>query len=395
MSASDSFRQYSRRGFSLVELLVALVFTSLLMAGMFKIFQASTSTFATAAETLGIQRDARWGLNLLQEEVLQAGFLLPPYTTPLINPTSSTAQPPLMMQKTAYTPTDATAPVDELQMIVDMPMNLSGTLTKDTAIGDTTLNVSLPAGSADIKEGDVLLMQDSNWELFTINAADASAGTVTIEPESPSAPLQDAYGNQLQPFRHESVQFAHRSTGEFAIYRPMTVVRYTVVPRKLDPSDPTATVPCLVRQRRPLKTDPNSIWNPDLDTPQTTSPADEQILLQGVTGFRVDWSFDGGKTFIRAAGSGDDWDSIRSTVDKILTTSTSPVVLQSKGVSNLDDPYWVRYTPIIIRIDVTTRTRLKRTEYTANLDPSNPVASYRTRTETLMLSPRNFALGAN
>lgn len=391
MSACSAVPNARRRGFSLVELLVALVFTAILMAGMFKVFQASTSTFASLSETLAIQRNARWGLNLLQEEVLQAGFLLPPYETPGLNPTSAGAQPPLLMQKTDYIPPDETVPVDELQMVIDMPLNVGGTLTKDPALGDTVLEVSIPSGASDIKDGDVMIIQDSNWEVFTVTGA--TAGSVTIKTATSSTPLQDAYGNQVQPFRHATVQYAHRATAEFAFYRPMSVVRYTVVPRKLDPSDPKGTVPCLVRQRRPLSIAPNDIWAPDKDTPQTTAPADEQILLEGVTGFRVDWSLDGGKTWLRAGGSGDDWASIRSVVDKALGTSTSPVIKQSLGVTNLQDPYWPRYVPILIRLDVSTRTRLRRTEYNPTLDPKNPVATFRTRTETLLLSPRNFGLG--
>ena len=392
MSASNSAFRLRRRGFSLVELMVALVFISFLMAGMLKIFQASTSTFASLSETLAIQRNARWGLNLLQEEVLQAGFLLPPYVTPNLNPTSASAQPPLLMQATGYIPPDETVPVDELQMVVDMPMNVSGTFTSDPVIAGTDLKVSIPSSASEIRGGDVMMVLDSNWELFTVDQVSQTA--VKIKNETTSTPLQDAYGNQVQPFRHPTVQFVHKATAEFTFYRPMTVVRYTVVPRKLDPSDPNGTVPCLVRQRRPLSTDPSNIWAPDQDTPQTTAPADEQILLEGVTGFRVDWSFDGGKNWVRAGGSGNDWASVRNAVNTLLTTSTSPVVLQSHGVSNLADPFWPRYTPILIRIDVSTRTRLKRTEYNTNLDPTKPQATFRTRTETLLLSPRNFGLGA-
>lgn len=392
MSASNPVPNHRRCGFSLVELMVALVFTSILMAGMFKIFQASTSTFASLSETLAIQRNARWGLNLLQEELLQAGFLLPPYTASNLNPTSSNAQPPLLMQKTDYIPPDETVPVDELQMVIDMPMNVGGSLTAKPNVGDTTLAVLIPSGASEIKDGDVMMMQDSNWELFTVK--DASSDTVNIKSETSFTPLQDSFGNQVQPFRHATVQYLHKATAEFAFYRPMTVVRYTVVPRKLDPSDPEGTVPCLVRQRRPLSVSPNSIWAPDKDTPQTTAPADEQILLEGVTGFRVDWSFDGGKKWVRAGGSGDDWASVRGAVNDVLTKSASPVVQLSRGVSNIDDPFWPRYIPILIRIDVSTRTRIKRTEYNPSLDPKNPQATFRTRTETLLLSPRNFGLGA-
>ena len=174
MSASNPAPNLRRRGFSLVELMVALVFISFLMAGMLKVFQASTSTFASLSETLAIQRNARWGLNLLQEEVLQAGFLLPPYLTPNLNPTSTAAQPPLLMQATTYIPPDETVPVDELQMVVDMPLNVSGTFTSDPVLAGTDLNVSIPSGASEVKEGDVMMVLDSNWELFTVESVSSS-----------------------------------------------------------------------------------------------------------------------------------------------------------------------------------------------------------------------------
>ena len=77
-SKRSTFRPGTRvNGFSLVEMLVALVFVSLLMAGMFNVFAAITSSFVNQAESMAVQQKARWGLSLLQDEVLQAGYLMP------------------------------------------------------------------------------------------------------------------------------------------------------------------------------------------------------------------------------------------------------------------------------------------------------------------------------
>jgi hypothetical protein len=156
-----------------------------------------------------------------------------------------------------------------------------------------------------------------------------------------------------------------------------------VVPRKLDPSDPTVDIPCLVRQMRPLSGNPG-LWAPAAATPV----ADEEILLEGVTGFQIDASLDGGKTWLVQDGLAGDkkWSTIRTAIDTAIKASKSPFVIQARGV---DNPKWAAYTPILFRIDLETRTRIQRSEY-SKTGPTT--AAFRTRRETLMLSPRNFAL---
>ena len=48
----------AQRGFSLVELLVALVFTMVLMAGMANVYRASLSSFYTSGESISSVRRA-------------------------------------------------------------------------------------------------------------------------------------------------------------------------------------------------------------------------------------------------------------------------------------------------------------------------------------------------
>ena len=55
------------------------------------------------------------------------------------------------------------------------------------------------------------------------------------------------------------------------------------------------------------------------------------------------------------------------------------------------DPYWFREIPVIVRIDLLTRTMQKRGEY-GNPGAAVPTADYGTRVQTLMLVPRHFGL---
>lgn len=380
MCASD--RPSPSKGFSLVELLVAMVFLSILMAGMFRIFAASLSNSMTANESINIQRAARWGLTLLQDDILQAGYQVPPRLMTIID-TSATAQPPILMQATTYTPPGSTRAVDELQFIMDIPLEVQGTLAADVAVGATTVAVTIPYGASLIQPGDVMFVQDSNWELLKISTASSSAITI----DTSAGAVVNALGDDRESLVRTAFGGLHKNKAPFAVLRQEQVVRFTVVPRSLDPGDATATTPCLVRQSRPLSVSPATIWAPTT-TAVPAAPATEEILLEGVTDFRVDWSLDGGKTWIRAT-AGDIWNGIRTAVNTALTGSSSPFVKQAGGLSNPADPFWLNYSPLLIRIDVETRTRIQRSEY----DATGTAAAFRTRRETLMLSPRNFALG--
>jgi hypothetical protein len=59
-------------------------------------------------------------------------------------------------------------------------------------------------------------------------------------------------------------------------------------------------------------------------------------------------------------------------------------------MGSVSDPFWFNYVPVLLKIDITTQTLLKRTEYAKAANQ----AEYRTRRETILISSRNFALGA-
>lgn len=375
-------------GFSLVEMMVALVFISILMAGMFNVFASTTSAFVTQTETMAVQRKARWGLSLLQDEVLEVGYLMP-VRVPGGLLAGATVQPPLMMQRTGYTPPGGTTPVDEFQMVYDIPLDVQGTATGAVAIGNTAMAVHIPSGSASIQAGDMIFVQDSAWELLTVKSTAGTGTEITINIEGdPTKLLDPSYGTPLNPMVHASFEKAHLVGAPITVIRPLQIVRYAVVPRPLDPSDPANLVPCLVRQSQALVGNAGSIWAPALNTPA----ANEQVLLENVVGFAMDWSLDGGKTWLRAGGAGNTWASISTALDTALKASTSPLVQQAGGAFNPSNPMWMNFAPLLIRIDLTTRSEIQRSEF--NAAAATPTLAYRTRTETMFLSPRNFALGA-
>lgn len=386
MSASKSPRTRKVLGFSLIEMMVALTFTSILMTGMFKVFAATTSNFAASTESMSVQRKARWGLTVLQEDVLTAGYLFPVRPAPggmLFGPD---VQPPLMFQRTDYTPAGGTARADELQFVMDVPIT-NGSLAEALAPGADTLIANVPNGAGSIQVGDTIMLLGAQYAAMKVIAAPGTdTANVKIQFETNSSQSFDARGFPVEGNASVGVINTQPKGIPFTVIRPAQVVRYAVVPRGLDPSNPLTQVPCLVRQMTGIN--PGTIWNPPSDTPQPG----EQILLENVVGFSVNLSVDRGTTWVRDTNLAPSrWVNIFANIQTGLLGSASPFITKNFGPQI---PMWTLYAPgLLIRIDLTTRSEVQRTEYSATSTADTPVAAYRLRKETLMLSPRNFGVG--
>lgn len=402
MSESNQQHPFSGdRGFSFVELMVALVFTSFLMAGMYKVFTASLSNLATMSETLGAQRNSRWALVQLQDDLLQAGFLLPPR---VLNDSSlfpGGSQPPLKIEtpvvgpsgaKFSYIDSDGVTAIelptnpDLLEVVMDYPLGVAGSLSSPGPTLDATgFTVKIPSGGDQLRPDDIVFIADSAREFFTIASVSGGGDTYTLTLKTSGA-LLDKYGNEINSVVSSAVSRTHFAGAPVEFIRPLQVVRYSVLALNLDPANAAATVPCLVRQQKNLA-----------DAGFTTTPGDPrfQILVEGVSGFALDWSLDGGRSWIRkdnGLGSSQ-WANIQTKTSGAFDTiaASNPFTAQLVGgMNSSSDPFWFRYVPVALKIDVETRTKLKRTEYAA----TTGTADYNTRRHTLIVSPRNFTLGA-
>ena len=112
-------------------------------------------------------------------------------------------------------------------------------------------------------------------------------------------------------------------------------------------------------------------------------------MAQNVTGLRFDMSLDQGATWTRGA----DWSTTQSNLNaKLSTLASSPSntgIGYASTTTDPTNPLWYRGAPLLFRADVTTRTVLKRADFSATVN----TASYRTRTQTFLVQPRNFGLG--
>ncbi|MCX6548972.1 MAG: hypothetical protein NTW40_13165 [Acidobacteria bacterium] len=373
-------RQPGTSGFSLVELLVALVFTMVLMAGMANVYKASLSAFYTSGESISSTRRNRMSVDLLVEDLNQAGMFL---TDLASAPPVTEAMPVFLilpnMPVTGHGDNDPLA-TDELYFYQDQPLPFEGTLAsggtqlsaielvaRGTAVATADTSYTLDCGSAayasQVAIGQVLVFKDA-WQALTITADLAG-----ITGGGAAAPAS---------------QMRHLAGSRVLIIQPAQMVRYRIQMLQLDPGSATG-IPCLVRDQ--------GDYNPSAFT--ATQP--QQIIAENVAGFAAYLSTDGGTTWAgwnatdgtKAIYSdyGPGWDTgIRTELDTQLLTSGRPGAATTRI-----GPAWFRTIPVLVRVDVTTRTATRRSEYAAAPD----AVAHRLQTQSLVLVPRHSGLALN
>lgn len=381
------------QGFSLVELLVALVFVSLLMAGMAKVFASSTSVFNTTNEAIGVQRTSRWAIEQVNDDFSQMGMIFPDRILPShilagsephfrIDPDQAVTGVVRVSDNNPGATESEALNSDQIQFFTDFPLDISGTWAADTTGNDSSAGagtaapssakISFTQGSeADLEAGDVMVILDSGqtgkWEYPLITGAPV-ANPIQFETD-PSA-----IGRFTFTPTEGGVQLSHKAGVPVFFVRPNRVVRYSVQAVALDPSNSAVRVPCLTRQMAAYPLAGTINW--------ANIPA--QIISEQVVGFRVDLSFDGGATWARTGAT--NWAEIQANVNTQLSTRGLPGF---NSITDPSNPDWFRNISCLLRLDITTRSAIRREEY--NATPG--ARAYRTRTQTLMISPRNFGTG--
>jgi len=356
-------RSVRQVGFSLVEMVVALLFTMILMAGMATVFKSSLSSFVVSGENISSTRRNRLAIDLLSDDLNVAGEYLtleaPPKDIVDANPGF------IVNPGVTFTGTDipaANAVTDELLFYYDEPLPVVGSFKADVfgvgsyvvSGGSTPANFTIHLGSgpeANAVKAGMMILTRGNYEHRQILAA-APTGQDTV------LTINNWWSEK------------HLATEGVVIARPAQYVRYRIESRNWDPQMPTGVgVPCLVREQGPY---PGSLgFIPD-DTMTT-------ILAENVSKFTVSLSADHGVTW--AAGSS--WAAIKTSLNSKLTASGAPGY---KSISS--SPHWYRFAPILVRVNVTTRTAVQRSEYSA----AGNAVTYKEQTQSLLLLPRHFGL---
>ncbi|WP_005033763.1 PilW family protein [Holophaga foetida] len=393
------------RGFSLIELLVALVFTMILMAGMGVVFKAGLSTFYTSGEKISSMRRNRVTADVLYDDLNTAGLSMVDITSAL----SASADHPAFFiipnvavkdsDNQPITTPDPGDPVttDELYLAFDQPLPFDGQLvsgggagtTGRTAGGAVLANASFEAGTDDqyvidcgdadyakqVKVGMYMHIKDDlSHSALRIASATPSGVNVTVTVDaSPTLGTQVTGRGDSGALRPNQ----RIDSSSVIFIRPSQMIRYRIVMMRLDP-DPAKTkgIPCLVREQATY--DPTSGF----------SPSDTQLVTENVAGFKVYLSADSGqnwagwnKSYTEFANG---WtNGIQAELDSQLVT-LGRVGYTSTG----ENTSWYRDIPVLMRADITTRTATQRSEYA-----STPTSlAYKTFTQSLVLVPRHFGL---
>ena len=424
----------ARSGFSLVELLVALVFMSLLMAGMAKVYQSSMNSFYKSGESLSSGRRNRMAMDLLYDDLNAAGQYLVNLTA---YPSFGAGNPGFyILPNQAYTGTDvpaAKAITDQLSFYYDEALPFEGHLFDPTggsgastfattsnadlvstqanvATLDTTMEVKFqdPTYAAMVQSyydnsiangttGLVAVFKDQ-WGPMAITGAVASGSTVTFKPQA--APDNEkglpTGVNPLNKERHfagdgtfpgglpSTINGAPSTSGAPVLFvHPAQMVRYTIKSMDLDPSGGGVGVPCLVRQQ--------GDYNPN-----GFVPSEETIIAEDVTGFKVYLSAYPNPTNNDPAVNWAGWGSTASdfasgwTNGILQTINTQLGSLGLVSATSTSDPNWFRNTPLLVRVDLTTRSAIKR-----STSATAATSDYQYHTQTLYMVPRHFGLSFN
>ncbi|NTW85485.1 MAG: hypothetical protein HGB30_04900 [Holophagaceae bacterium] len=401
-------------GFSLVEMMVALVFVSVLMAGMLQIYGSAMSSISTTTESMAANRTKRWAITAIEDDFQSAGYFyyspfraLPGY----ISVDTAAGQNALMIlpnNSTTYNTADpATSSIvsekvwfDEVQFLEDQPLQiraeLSGTPSANNALSLTVLSGNL----GDVQAGDFVFILDELYELCrvaSVTVGSATTGSVTLDTTATA--MQDGVDGSGTGATAGLKALTHFAGAGVVFVRPLQVVRYTVLPLALDPAYSLSMIPCLVRDQAPYpSTGARIVWpaaNAAMPAGFTRTLIAENVsgapftttapTLANQYGFRVDISPDNGTTWCRAGTT--TWPAVAANLNTWLAiagNATAPYT----SVTNSAYPVWYRNIPALFRLDVTTRTALKRSDPNV---PANRVYTY--RSQTLLCQPRNFTYG--
>ncbi len=420
-------------GFSLVELLVAMVFTALLMAGMAKVFQASLGTFYTAGEKMASSRRNRLSMDILYDDLNTAGmFLLPtdiaagaPQSVPIsganplfvVNPNV-----PVTIKKGNADGSDLVITSDQLLMYSDEALSFEGTLkgaiagtnslvatavqagAVATVPGTTTFTIDClsPSNASQVQKGMALVFKDNLSGRGIANVAPGVGNQVVI---TPSNTIQAAGGGStgntlLDPYGHlDGAKVLFVEVGQ--------QVRYSIQPQKLDPNDPNKDIPCLVREQENYI--PTGFVSYLTGGAPPTANYSATIVAENVVGLKFYMSMNPGDTSktpdkvwagygytgtdfnagILGAGGSAGAGTLNDQLTTYGVTGFNSIATQN-ATTTARDLVWFRNIPAAVRVDLTTRTATARTEF--NQTTSTPTLTYNTHQETLVLVPRHFGL---
>jgi prepilin-type N-terminal cleavage/methylation domain-containing protein len=405
-----------RQGFSLVEMMVALVFISILMAGMATAIKSSVTTFYTAGEKLSSIRRNHSSMDLLYDDINAIGLYLDDIQSPPDN-ISSTNPLFYVLPNQAVAGAPATGPqyADQIFFYLDQPFPFQGTLASNivagvdqnsldqnqaiqdnAALANPSLIINCGSNSASgiyaqqvynafhaLGEPVELTLQDSyvNVTVAGITAPSSNSYALTVQTGASANAGITGTGSVGGTFKH-----AHTAGASVLLFVPRQMVRYSVQMLQLDPQS-NVGIPCLVRDQGNYS-QAGFVANPSL----------QQVVTENVSAFKVYLSVNPG--FLTANNPAQAWAPFNAignapnfaagwTAGVLADLNTQLAASGRAGQTSTGTSLvWFRDIPLAVRVDITTQTATQRSEYSAN----GATLANKTFQQSLVMVPRNFGL---
>lgn len=390
-----------RAGFSLVELLIAVMFIGILMAGMANVFKSSINTFTTSSEGISSSRRNRMSFDLLYDDLNTAGLYITDLTAPPLN--ISLNNPVFYVlpnMPIAGAAADDPQAADELFFYLDQPLPFEGTLVgtgggvgswtarsaatlvKDKSaptVPDNTFAINcVNAAYANlVRVGQSIVIKDS-WDVMTIDQIVSVVGpVVNVHVAASPTSAITGVGSSGAP-----AKVSHVQNSDVLFYQPAQMVHYYLAMRLFDPQKATG-VPCLIRDQ--------TAYNPAGWAGIAAAAINSSIVAENVSGFKIYLSANAGAGWVGLGQTYTTFTSgwsngMRTDLDAQLALSGRPGFTTTQGKEN-----WIRDIPTLVRFDISTRTTTKRAEYSA----TPTTTAYKDFTQSLVIVPRHFGLTLN
>ena len=208
-----------QRGLTIVEILVALLVSLILIAGVIQIFVGTRQTYRFQDALARVQENGRFAVATIGRDLRLAGFV---GCTTLVS-VAPNAVPPLAVNYSRDTYISGLAPAGLGQApgtdVVTLRMLEPGMMRLSVDMPNPPNLVTVEANTQGLQVGDVAAVADcNNVDLFTVNTVGGGAGAITVEPNDA---LRVAYvaGAELGRYREVTYYIADGASGQRALWR--------------------------------------------------------------------------------------------------------------------------------------------------------------------------------
>ena len=302
------------RGFSVVELMVAMAISLLLLSGVVSIFVNTKSSYETNERLSRIQENGRFALDAMMDDLRASGFVgcarQPTYLSTSLNDAATLqwnflAGPIMGFQATGantWSPSMDTSISSPLSgsdvLVVRLPVRERAALPLTANLGAPTNTLSVAAGSTEgVKTGDIALAYSCEAiSVFQVSDYNSVTGTVTHDTN---------VSGQVPGNANNTVNYSYRQAVTHVV--PVETVAYFIAPsaRVGDASDPAPAGTTSLWRRRGL--------NP------------VQELIEGIEQIQVQYGVDTTGDVIvdeyRTADNVGDWNDVISVSVALLARS--------------------------------------------------------------------------